>query len=109
MARRDRMTRRWPADGPQMARRDRMARRWSIHIFENAFIGSCASKLFTKFFSLLFLRKEFLLKNFFMILFISFYPPKNVTVWEHFDDVAKWAGSVIFTLLTHDVETSSVV
>ena len=60
-----------------------MVRKWREEIgwradgiFENACIGSYASKLFTKFFSLLFLRKEFV-KKFFYDPFYFFLPPKK--------------------------------
>ena len=117
------MTRRWPADGTKRADDAQMARKWSIYIFENTCIGLCAPKLFTKFFSLLFLRKEFLTKVFrgsFYILLTpknvavwAHFTPKNVTVWAHFDDVAcvrgKCGNCHIHTTNTTTLDPTSLV
>ena len=103
------MARRWSADGTKRSDDAQMARRWSIYIFENVCIGSYAPKLFTKFFSLSFLRKEFLFKIFFMIPFISFYPQKNVRVRGHFDDVAYIRGNGLDLSYSHYLYNLSLV
>ena len=89
----------WCVDGPQMACTWHEEIGWCVDgIFENACIGSCALKLFTKFFSLSFLRKKFFYDPF---LFL-----KNVRVLGHLDGVAKRPGCLIFTLLTHARRTT---
>ena len=64
----------WRADGQSIFLKTRASGRARQNCLRNFF--------------LCYLGKEFLLKIFFMIPFISFLPPKNVTVRAHFDDVA---------------------
>ena len=85
-----RVVRRWAVDGTKRSDDARVVRRWAVDGTKRS--DDARQKLFTKFFSLLFLRKEFLFKKFFMIPFISFYPPKNRESSGAFDDVAVPVG-----------------
>ena len=96
------MTRRWHEEIGWRANDLQMVRKWHEEIgwradgiFENACIGSYALTLFTKFFSLLFLRKKFV-KNFFYDSFYFFLPPppkkKKRERSGAFDDVAYIRG-----------------